>query len=288
LYSLFQLVLLTTFQSLFQLDMKLFLLSIACVVAVSASAQEQSCKIITPPVIDGKINDWSVDWIDDDKEKFEYNVCSDDANLYIRIKISNGATQQKFAMYGLTIWLDPNGKKKEKLGLRYPTGIEAQERMEEFRKSGESFGKENNLDKREAMQKEFKRNLIRNIEVLELIGLADKPLTSSKSGITNGLQVALDMDSVGAYIYEATLPFKAFRLAKAKIPVLGIGFETGKLTVKQTKGNGNDAGGGMQPGGYPGGGMGQARMGQVGRSPRGSNYSPMASPVKMWTSVKLD
>ncbi|HEY5822797.1 MAG TPA: hypothetical protein VIT44_00435 [Cyclobacteriaceae bacterium] len=270
--------------------MRLFLLSFALVIAFSVNAQEQSCKVTTPPVIDGKIKDWSVTWMDEEKEKFEYNVCSDDANLYIRIKISDGGTQQKFAMYGLTVWLDPNGKKKEKLGLRYPTGIEAQERLEEFRKSGESFSKENNLDKREAMQKEFKRNLIRNIEVLELIGLADKPLASSKSGITNGLQVALDMDSTGAYIYEATLPFKAFRLVKAKIPVLGIGFETGKLTVDQTKGKGNNAGGGMQPGGYPGGGMGgmgQGGMGQAGRG--GSNYySPMSSPVKMWTAVKLD
>jgi len=269
--------------------MRLFLLSFTLLIVLSAHAQEQACKVTTPPVIDGKMNDWSTTWVEDNKEKFSYNICSDNANLYLRIRISDGGTQQKFAMYGLTVWMDPNGKKKEKLGLRYPTGIEAQERMEEFRKSGESFGKENNLDKREAMQKEFKRNLIRNIEVLELIGLADKPLTSSKSGITNGLQVALDMDSVGAYIYEATIPFKAFRLVKAQIPVLGIGFETGKIEVKQTKGKGNDAGGGMQPGGYPGGGMGQAGMGQVGRSPRGgSNYSPMASPVKMWTSVKLD
>ncbi len=273
--------------------MRLFFLSFALVVVFFANAQEQGCKMTTPPVIDAKLGDWSADWVDNEKEKFSYNVCSDDANLYLRIRISDGGTQQKFAMYGLTVWLDPNGKKKEKLGLRYPTGIEAQERMEEFRKSGESFGKENNLDKREAMQKEFKRNLIRNIEVLELIGLADKPLTSSKSGITNGLQVALDMDSTGAYIYEATLPFKAFRLVKAKIPVLGIGFETGKLKVDQTKGKGNNAGGGMQPGGYGGypgggmGGMGQAGMGQAGRG-SSNYYSPMSSPVKMWTSVKLE
>jgi hypothetical protein len=57
--------------------------------------------------------------------------------------------------------------------------------------------------------------------------------------------------------------------------------------MKQTKGNGNDAGGGMQPGGYPGGGMGQAGMGQAGRG-SSNYYSPMASPVKLWTSVKLE
>jgi len=271
--------------------MRFFLLNFALVIVFTANAQEPSCKMATPPTIDGTINDWTVAWLGDDKEKFKYNICSDDANLYIRIKMSDGTTQRKFAMHGFTVWLDPNGKKKQKLGLRYPTGAEATERMEEYRKSGENFSKENNLDKREAMQKEFKRNLIRNIELLELIGLADKPLTSSKSGITNGLQVALDMDSTGAYIYEATLPFKAFRLSKTQISVLGVGFETGKVEVKQTKGKGNSAGGGMPPGGYGGGGGGYGGaggMGNVGqRQMGGGNYSAMSSPTKMWTSVKL-
>jgi hypothetical protein len=132
--------------------------------------------------------------------------------------------------------MDPNSKKKEKLGLRYPTGIEGSERVELFRQSGEDLSKENNLNRREERKRQLKKGLVDNVEVLELIGLADQPLTSSKSGITNGILVAIDMDSEGNYVYEAAIPFKAFRLSKAQLSVLGVGFETGKITVNQTKG----------------------------------------------------
>jgi hypothetical protein len=287
--------------------MRLFLLSFMCLIALLATAQEESCKVTAPPVIDGVADEWTATWLDDEKEKFKYNVCYDENNLYVRVKVIDAVAQRKFAMYGFTVWMNPSGKKKGKLGLRYPTGIEAQERFEAFKKSGEHFNEESNLDKRAEKQKEFKRSLVSNIEVLELIGLSDKPVTSSKSGITNGLQVAIDLDNDENYIYEATIPFKSFRLSKKDIKVLAIGFETGKMVLAQTKGKGNSAGGGMQPssfgngygggyggyGGYGGGygpsGMGYGGYGSGGGGPRysGSGYSAMTTTSKMWTTVKL-
>ncbi len=278
--------------------MRLFVLSCLFFVTLSATAQEESCKVTTPPTIDGKMDDWTQDWLNDGKDKFNYNICFDDTKLYLRIKISDGPTQQKFAFYGFTIWLDPSGKKKEKVGLRYPTGIEAQERMEEYTKQSESLAKESNLDKREERLKAFKRDMITNIEMLELLGFADEPISSSKSGITNGIQVALDMDEKDAFIYEVALPFKSFRLSKADIKVLGVGLETGKIVVKQTKGKGDDAGGGMQqPGAYGGGaynrygygpsGIGYGGYGNGGAGQYGGRSSVVTMPAKMWTTVKL-
>jgi hypothetical protein len=280
--------------------MKVFLLVFACFFGLSAAAQEEACKVTVPPTIDGNADEWTATWQDDEKGKFKYNICSDDANLYIRVQMLDPIVQRKVAMYGFTVWLNPDGKKKPKLGLRYPTGIEGEEHLEEYRKSGDSFNKENNLDKREEKQKEFKKSLITGVEVLELIGLSDKPVTSSKSGITNGLLVAIDMDDKENYVYEATIPFKSFRLSKADISKLGVGFETGKMVVKQTKGQGNNAGGGMQPGGFGGGGYGNRGYGSSGIGyggygagggggypSRSGMYSAMTSPTKMWTTVKL-
>ena len=44
------------------------------------------------------------------------------------------------------------------------------------------------------VQKEINKEFIKDVEVLELIGLADDPLTSTRSGITNGIKVALAAD----------------------------------------------------------------------------------------------
>jgi len=268
--------------------------------SIAAFAQEESCQVTTPPVIDGNVEDWSNTWQEDDDHKFKYNVCFDDNNIYIRLKTSDEQAQRKIASFGFTVWLDPNGKKKTKLGMRFPTGVEAKERMEALQKSGE-LEKERSAPKREELRKELKRKMISDVEVLELIGLADKPLTTSRTGITNGIRVIIDMDSSEAYVYEAAIPFKAFRLSKAQIPTLGVGFETGKYVMPKDKNASNSAGGGMPGGGFGGGGMGGYGGGYGGggygggmggggmrRSGGGYSSSPMMTPTRAWTKVKLN
>ena len=172
---------------------KLLFIGLACALSLAAFSQEEPCVITAVPVIDAQADDWAVDWKEDDNHIFKYNVCSDDATLYIRVKVSDHVTQRKMAMFGFTVWLDPKGKKKQKLGLRFPTGYEAMERMEAIKQSG-VFDKDEPAPQREERQKQMKKNMVTDIEVLELLGLADKPLTSTRSGITTGLKVAIGMD----------------------------------------------------------------------------------------------
>ncbi len=269
-----------------------------CIMALSAFSQIENAKVTVPPVINGNVEDWdSLAWLEDDDHKFKYNVAFDDNNLYVRVKIKDELTQRKMASFGFTVWLDASGKKKTKLGMRYPTGVEATERMEALQKSGD-LEKERSAPKREELRKELKKSMISDIEVLELIGLADKPLTTSRTGITNGIQVILSMDAEESYVYEAAIPFKAFRLSKAQIPLLSVGFETGKYVMPKDKdASNNSAGGGMPGGGFGGGGMGGGYGGGYGgggygggmrSSGRGYNSSPLLVNTRMWTKVKLD
>ena len=182
---------------------------------------KESCRVTVPPVIDGKMEDWQDDWRTDADSKFEYNVCFDEQNLYIRLKTSDEMNQGKMGRLGFTVWLDPNGKKKKNLGLKYPTPT-----GRDFSKMNASPSNNSNPYERRL---EMKRDLIRDTEVLELIGLAKENIVSSRVGLMNGIQVIIVMDERGDYIYEAKIPFKAYRLSKASIPVLAIGFETDKL-----------------------------------------------------------
>jgi hypothetical protein len=204
--------------------------------------------------------------------------------------------------------MDPKGKKKEKLGLHFPTGTEAAEKMEAMSKSGEDRSNMSSSQRAE-FQKIMIKSLIKEAEIMELLGLADEPLTSTRTGITNGIKVAIGSDEEGITLtYEAIIPFKSFRLSKSTIPIIGIGFETGKFVskVKTSSGTpganqgysgsgrgsgaygGGYGGGGYGGGGYGGGGYGGSGMGRgMGNPQRTGGNNPMSTTSSFWVAAKL-
>lgn len=174
-----------------------------------------------------------MNWVDDEEKLFSYNVCADDQNLFVRVRTSEFYTKRKMAAFGFTLWIDPNGKKKKKYGLKYPSGgAEAEDRMATIRAEGDPG---NSAGERADYQKQADRTMIADLEVMELIGLADEPITSTRSGITNGIKVAIKLDATGAYVYEAIIPFKSYRLSRATMTELSVGFETGRFVAPKVK-----------------------------------------------------
>ncbi len=236
-----------------------------------AQKQKESCTPAVPIVVDAKVDEWQNDWVADSEGKFLYTICNDTNDLFIRIKMSDILTQRRVALFGLTIWLDPSGKKKEKIGLKYPFGTS------DLSGTPPTVTSMNRNPKRGDVEKE----LLSDIEVLELIGLAKESIISSRLGLMNGIQVLIAATEDGSYMYEAKIPFKAFRLNKSEISVLGVGFETGVL--KPQKGKSQPAGSGP---GAPFYGNMSPYYQQVMLGPSGSNYE-MTIPSKIWTSVLL-
>jgi hypothetical protein len=236
-----------------------------------AQKQKESCTPTVPIVIDAKVEEWQNDWIADSEGKFLYNICNDANDLYIRLKMSDILTQRRVALFGLTVWLDPSGKKKEKIGLKYPFGTS------DLSGTPPTVTGMNRNPKRGDVERE----LLSDIEVLELIGLAKESIISSRLGLMNGIQVLIAATEDGSYMYEAKIPFKAFRLKKSEISVLGVGFETGIL--KPQKGKTQPAGSGP---GAPFYGNMSPYYQQVMLGPSGGNYE-MTIPSKIWTSVLL-
>ncbi len=172
-------------------------------------------------------------WVVDEDKKFSFNVCADDQNLYVRVKSSDFFTKRKMGAFGFTLWFDPAGKKKKTFGLKFPSGgAEAQERIDALQTEGEVG---NSSGERAEFAKRADRAMVTNLEVMELIGLADDPITATRSGITNGIKVAIDLDADGAYVYEALIPFRAYRLSKANLKELSVGFETGRYVPPKQK-----------------------------------------------------
>jgi hypothetical protein len=211
---------------------------------------------VEPIVVDGQTAEWKTDWLLDPDGKFLFNIGNDEQNLYLRIKVSDDLTQQKIALYGLYVKMDVNGKKKGKLGLKYPVGKDANE----LKAAPEPFPKD------AAGKAMAKRQLLSEIEVLELLGLAKENIVSSRLGLMNGIEVLIFVDENAAYVYEAKIPFKAFRIDKATTPVLGVTIETGKMAPPKTS--------------TPSNGQGQ-------RYNQGAGNYELMTPAYMWVGAKL-
>ncbi len=220
----------------------------------------EGCAPTAPIVVDGNPDEWGTEWMLDPDGKFLFNVCNDADNLFIRIKISDDLTQRKIALFGLYVKLDVNGKKKGKLGLKYPVGKDANELKQE----------QPPFPQDAAGRALAKKQLLTEVEVLELLGLAKENIVSSRLGLMNGIEVLMVANDEGQYVYEAKIPFKAFRIDKTKVPVLGVTLETGKMNPPKTPAAAPTAGrqGGFSPNNY-------------------GQYSPMMMQEYMWASVRL-
>ncbi len=214
--------------------MKRIVCGLLLMISFGATAQSStSCPLSSAVVIDGNADEWPMNWEDDDEKNFSYNVCADDKNLFVRVKTSEFFTKRKLTAFGFTLWFDPSGKKKKKYGLKFPSGgAEAEERLKMLDAEG---GPGKSIGEQTDYQKRADRIMITNLEIIELIGLADDPVTATRSGITNGIKVSIGLDATGAYVYEALIPFKSYRLSKESIESLSVGFETGKFVAPKKK-----------------------------------------------------
>ncbi|MBS1488165.1 MAG: hypothetical protein JST43_11315 [Bacteroidetes bacterium] len=257
--------------------MKTLITSLLLVFSFFAFAQKgtkESIQFEKPPVIDGKMDDWPTEWWLDPDGKFLSNVGNDAENLYFRLKISDDLTQTKIGFFGLSLKLNPTGKKKDKVGLKYPVGKDPSELKKEMK---DQEGKEMDA----AARVQYKKDLVSDVEVVELIGLAKQNIVSSRLGLANGIEAILVAQDDGAYIYEAKIPFKAFRLDKSKLETLPIEFETGRY-VPQNKNN-NNASQGYSPS--------YGRPGTYGRQMpvyyNNYSYNPLSSPGYLSLTIKL-
>ncbi len=244
-------------------------------ISFSAFAQKgihESIQFEKPPVIDGKMDDWPAEWWLDPDGKFLSNVGNDADNLYFRLKISDDQTQLKIGWFGLSLKLNPKGKRRGKVGLKYPVGKDASELKKE-----KPLAADADIAAKVAMKKE----LISDVEVVELIGLAKQNIVSSRLGLANGIESIIIAQEDGSYIYEAKIPFKAFRINKSEVELMGVEFETGRLVVQNKNVTPNS---GYGPTSRGPGGYGQQQQRQYYNN---YQYNPMSSPGYLWLGVKL-
>lgn len=274
--------------------------------AFGKTAEMSSHWIAQPLKVDGARADWpdkSILFFSDD-EVF-IGATNDADNLYLVLQFRNPDWARWIRMGGLTVYLDPEGKKGKDFKLKFTGGPTMKEIMA-------ASGKSNTDQNRRTPDNAGGRGPGMSDEVENPFLCYQKKYLAEKAipmDGTEGPAVAGAMDKE-FFVYEFSIPLKESTVktyglgAKPDKPV-GVGFIWGDIEMKRPEGGGGGGdmgggpgggGGGMPPGGGGPGGGGPGGGGPGGGGPGGGGPGGggqggggMNSPEKqeVWVKVQL-
>jgi hypothetical protein len=223
-----------------------------------------------PIVVDGKADDWVGNLYVVEGERIELGFLNDQEYLYVCLFTTDTYSRAQIMMQGLTIWFDPKGGTEKAFGIKFPLGLPPGERK---MPAGENPGEPGLENLPQVAMTE-----------MEIIPSENAPPQKMNLEDAKGVEIKA-IPSTGLLVYEFKIPL--VRTEQHPIAVgaepgkpIGIGFETTKLELSQTRrrGSGEIPGGGGRP--PIGGGSGRG-MGGFDRNPQ------VPEGMKIWAIVKL-
>ena len=239
-------------------------------------------------IINAVLDEWP-DTLISDKAGFKYFIMNDSTHLYVCLLLREKEIRRKVQNLGLTLWIDSNGKKKERFGINYP--------MKRDNIPNQQAQKQNYPDP-EKMTDQFRLNESIN-EKMMLIGFSGKKEEEiAHPKFYDGIKIAVLNDGFAGLYYELSIELRLLtdnpdQFFNASDQYLSVGFETGHINMNaQRPGGSGMKGGGMRGGGggMPGGGRlgGQRPPGGQGNQERMEMMQSMSQPSRLWIkSVQL-
>src|SRR3954469_7015236 len=241
--------------------------------------------------IDGRYDDWygSLQPLGD--APVSVQALNDDTYLYLRLTASDPSTRMEIVRRGFTVWFDPAGGTKKKLGIRYPVVEEGAGASEEGHGRG---GRGRRGGEHPAGDTE-QRDDIHVSDRVDILGPGKDDARSLTREHLPGLAVALHLQE-GVLQYELRVPLartteQPYGLETQGGKTIGVGFETGKMPSHSSPqgGRGGGFGGGGGSGGR-GGGMGHAGGG-MGHGGGGGGAEEQGGqprkPLKAWATIAI-
>lgn len=247
--------------------------------------------------VDGNASEWeSALFYYDPDARIVYALANDSAALYVCLKVLGEEQQMMILHNGLEVWIDPAGKKKKVAGIMCPLNSPRLGNQRSRLKPGE----------KPDQQKMILQSILL-VKEMTLTGFKEEINgTRHMDYNATGIRIVLSLDSTGALVYEAKIPFSVFKndIRSAKLislgciipsmdmpPVNGEGMpggsvgETGRYGGGRSGGDGMP-GGNMQGGGMPGGGGNGGEMRGGGRPDPGTMQN-MNKETSFWHKARL-
>jgi len=244
--------------------------------------------------IDGTNLDWSgLDVLIDEKSGSRVAVANDGTDLYLRFATVDVGIQAQVLKYGLIVWFDGDGGKRQSFGVKYPMkpvteNSESGDYGDMDVPAGREFSIPGDRDVGVGKQGQGRRppdppdigKLFELVpEALEIIGPGEnmRMLKNLKQARQSGIFVFMEHGE-GELIYEIRIPLREcngsiYHVQTGKKGVVGIGLSAGRpKAVSGSPGMGGGMPDGMgegMPDGMDGGGMGGGRPGGGPEGPNG-------------------
>ncbi|UOE50157.1 hypothetical protein MTO98_03615 [Mucilaginibacter sp. SMC90] len=245
-----------------------FVLTLAAQFLAANHSSAQNAKNILqgPPVnitVDGDLKEWgdSLRYYNEEK-RLNYALANDKDYLYAAIRVSDRLDKIKVLNAGITLSIDPKGKKKDSFMLTFP--LAAPGDKPDFAKPKDDNGEITQADRDELMRERITK--LRYIKVVGFKDIEDEMITTSN---TYGVKTAINYDANGDLVYEAAIPLSFFHAGNDtfrsewsfNFKINGFQRPTGGGAEGGQEGGGFGGGGGR---GGRGGGMGGGRGGRGG------------------------
>lgn len=256
----------------------------------SAVAQDKTATLLPPPAkisIDGDIKDWgdSLRYYNAEKH-LNYAIANTKDSLYFAIRFTDRVDQVRVLHAGLTLSIDPKGKKKETYSITFPLNTESNHSLRSL--LSDTGVAESTKQEREELMRERLTSL-RGIKAEGFKDIEDEMITTSN---TYGIQTAVNYDDNGMLVCEAAIPLQYFHANDQlknewsfNFRINGIQHET-----RQESGDGDSEGGGRHRGGGIGGGGHRGGGGGSGGSHNqtaGSTQGELAKSTDFWVKFYL-
>jgi hypothetical protein len=180
------------------------------VIAVGLFAQNKPVQnTLQPPpagiTIDGSLKDWgdSLRYYNADK-KIYYSLANTKDTLYMAIRINDRSEQTRILHAGLTLIIDPKGRKKEAFTITFPLSITNEATWQALQMQ-EDTGKFNE----NARDEEMKAKLTK-LSQIKVTGFKDVESDMITTANTYGFKNAIDFDKDGNLVYEMAIPLALF------------------------------------------------------------------------------
>jgi hypothetical protein len=239
--------------------------------------------------IDAKFDDWYGNLQAFGDQPVSIQALNDGEFLYIRLTSSDRAARAQIMRQGLTLWFDPDGGTKKKLGIKYPVVERGapDEGPGGFGGMGGGGGRaRGGRDRPDAGDEGSTAPLDR----VDILGPGKNDARSLTRDHLPGVDVAIRSEQ-GTLGYELKIPLartadRPYALDTQPGKTIGIGIETAKLQRSFDEGRGGGFGGGGGIGGR--GGMGGRGGGGRRGGDRGDERAAQPpKPLKGWATLTI-
>ena len=227
-----------------------------------------------------------------EKQEALIGLKNDSENLYVILRFRNPMWARLIGTSGLTMWLDVDGKKNRRYGIRYRGGPMPQMPTRGGRTGGRTGGVPGDPSRQPPMRARQEEFILIYADTEEEIEL------DTEGSMGPAIAAAIDR---GVYTYELRLPFVHENNGRYGIDsgpgmTFAIGFEA-KFDIEEMMQGGGTMGGGGRGGGMGGGGRGGGGPGSIGGGGRGGGMGGggrgglgsggMPTDLKIWVKTIL-